>query len=153
MFKKKQVLAMVGIAILSFVIGSMFNVMANDSGGNPWDKVWTSINELESKVETLEAQLPQQGFLTAPAYDSGWIDVWGNWGTHTFEHGLNTTDVFVYILRKHSHNGIQPFWAYEVAGGNEYWRPLTRQNITLFINMAGGLSDEIRIRMWIIPEP
>lgn len=57
MFKKKQVLIVVSIAIICFLMGTMFNVMANDSGGSPWDKIWTAISGFESKVDSLNASL------------------------------------------------------------------------------------------------
>jgi hypothetical protein len=39
----------------------MFNVMASDSGGNPWDQVWTAISNLQSKVDSLNASLIDLG--------------------------------------------------------------------------------------------
>jgi len=56
--KKKQIVAMVSVAAISFLIGTMFNVMtmATD-GGNPWNKVWEAIYELEAQVD--ELQRPQ----------------------------------------------------------------------------------------------
>jgi len=51
---KRQVTIMISIATVSFLIGTMFNVMAMDSGGNPWDKVWTAISELQARVNALE---------------------------------------------------------------------------------------------------
>ena len=137
---------MVGIAIISFVIGSMFNVMASDGGGNPWDKVWTEISELESKVETLEGQLPQQGFLTAPAYDSGWLPVTPEW--ITLEHGLNTTEVFVYVIQNYTEHGINQFR----YGEGLTWVRLTYNEV---IVIADGWTEptEVRVMIWKISEP
>ena len=70
MFKKKQALEAVSVVITCFLIGSMFNVMANDSGGNPWDKVWAELSGLEFRLEALEAKvfvdwhLPLFGLVT-----------------------------------------------------------------------------------------
>lgn len=60
LFKKKQVLVVVSIAITCFLIGSMFNVMASDSSGSPWDKVWTTISELQDRVQTLNESMPKK---------------------------------------------------------------------------------------------
>jgi len=43
----------------------------------------------------------EPGFLVAPAYDSGWISNWTDWEGISFinlTHGLNTTEVFVYVI-------------------------------------------------------
>ena len=154
MFKKKQVLTMVGIAISSFVIGNMFNVMASDSGGNPWDKVWTAISGLESRVETLEGQLPQQGFLTAPAYDSGWVSVKDKYyQLNAFEHGLGTTDVLVYAYRNVSDEaGVSQNFGFWIS----QWCNLTDNTIWVWFTYPGGeqpLYDDVRVMIWKISEP
>ncbi len=70
MFKKMLALAGIGITITFFLIGSMFNVVANDSGGNPWDKFWAELSGLEFRLEALEAKvfvdwyLPLFGLVT-----------------------------------------------------------------------------------------
>ena len=40
-------------------MGTMFNVMANDGGGSPWDKIWTAISGFESKVDSLNVSLTE----------------------------------------------------------------------------------------------
>jgi hypothetical protein len=54
LFKKKQVLSMVSIAVISFLIGTTLNVMATASNGNPWDNVWEAIFNLQARVTSLE---------------------------------------------------------------------------------------------------
>jgi len=49
----------VGIAVISCLVGTMFNVMATDTGGNPWDKVRAIINELQDRVSTIEEEANQ----------------------------------------------------------------------------------------------
>jgi len=56
-FKKKQVLAIVSIAVISFLIGTTLNVMATDSGGNPWDKIWEALNNLQGRVKNIEGAI------------------------------------------------------------------------------------------------
>lgn len=148
MFKKKQVLVVVGISITCFLIGIMFNVMATD-GGNPWNIVWTNINELqgtvealEAKVETLEGQLPQQGFLTAPAYDSGWV--FSNEPT-VLNHNLGTTEVFVYLVGKTT-EGITHYY----YGQDIQWWSLTSTHIK--IHAAAASIQAFRVMIWKISE-
>jgi hypothetical protein len=143
LFKKKQVLVVISIAITCFLIGTMFDVMASESAGNPWDQIWTSINELESKVETLEEQLSQQGFLTAPAYDSGWICL-QQYMPKILTHNLDTTNVFVYITD---------------SEGTSIW--FTRTMVHWVIESANAMSVQVnydttvkfRVQIWKISEP
>jgi len=158
MFKKKQVLAMVGIAIVSFVIGSMFNVMANDGGGSPWDKIWTNMSELQSRVETLENQSLPQGFINAPAYDSGWISI--SHGRTTLTHNLNTTNVLIYLIGNSSLS-IRQFHQISVGGDNmvsgEYhgvcWLKLTETTIDINRFQEDTNWPKARIMIWKISEP
>lgn len=144
MFKKKQVLIVISIAVTCFLIGTMFNVMASDGGGSPWDKVWTVISGLESRVETLEGQLPQQGFLTAPAYDSGWVDVIPAF--HYFEHSLGTTEVFVYLQGHFWRDGVL-----SIENHGEFdWMWLNTTHISVH---PGHDVDQIRVMIWKISEP
>ena len=53
MLEKKQVVAMVSVALICFLIGTS---MASD-GGNPWDKVWTVIFGLQVEVGSLNTSL------------------------------------------------------------------------------------------------
>jgi len=53
MIKKKQVIAILSIALISFLIGTG---VASD-GGNPFEAIWTAVYDLESKVDVLEARI------------------------------------------------------------------------------------------------
>jgi len=52
---RRQLLIIVSVAVVSFLIGTMFNVttLAVD-GGNPFDKIWQAINDLQARVTSLE---------------------------------------------------------------------------------------------------
>jgi len=50
MLKRKQVIAIVSIVVLSSLIGTSMSIASN---GNPWDKVWEAIYQLETEVESL----------------------------------------------------------------------------------------------------
>jgi len=155
LFKKKQVLTVVSVAVISFLLGTMFNVMAKDSGGNPWDKVWTAISGLESRIETLENQSLPQGFINAPAYDSGWMrlpfDSWIN-----LTHNLNTTELSVYMIGRNSFGVHQikyggDFWytPTTIFYDGAWWRNLSNTTI-LIINRSW---TDIRVMIWKISEP
>jgi len=96
----------------------MFNVMANDNSGSPWDKIWTAISGLETKVETLEGQLPPQGFVSAPAYDSGWQSAHPD-GTFDVVHNFETMDVFVLVLLLQGAESWAPTDSWRIADINK----------------------------------
>lgn len=56
MLKRRQVLAITNIAVISFLVGTLFNMNFVATGGDssPWNKVWKAISELQSRVDTLE---------------------------------------------------------------------------------------------------
>jgi hypothetical protein len=97
------------------------------------------------------------GWLPAPAYDSGWVSIYMNSSENAFYHGLNTTNLLVYILRNTT--TIFSFWGiYESWGMNgpaTWWR-LTSNNQILVtaMDIPGGNveSDYIRVMIWKISE-
>ncbi|TET28186.1 MAG: hypothetical protein E3J73_01205 [Candidatus Bathyarchaeum sp.] len=60
MFKKKQVLSLISIAVISLLIGTALNVMtmATD-GGNPFDNIWEAIDELNQTVKSLNQTIEE----------------------------------------------------------------------------------------------
>lgn len=92
------------------------------------------------------------GWLPAPAYDSGWIDVLPDHGRWvTFEHNLNTTEVLVYYVR----NNSQEFVTQLKYGDWMQWSKLTENEINLRVDWLGGplTYDKIRVMIWKIAEP
>jgi len=62
MLKRKQVAVIVLVTLVSFLIGVTLNhatayVLNGGGSGNPWNKVWEAIYELQSRVQTLEAKV------------------------------------------------------------------------------------------------
>jgi len=64
MDNRKQVITVVSIAVISFLIGTLFNMNLpaigkddDNDDGSPWDKVWTTISELQSKIVSLNTSL------------------------------------------------------------------------------------------------
>lgn len=155
MLKRKQVLTLATIAVTSFLIGTIFSAMATE-GGNPFEKIWETITGLQSemetledRIETLEEQSLPQGFMNAPAYDSGWVVEYSPGSIYkTFEHGLNTTDVLVYIVRNDTNRGINQVWY-----GENVWFNLTENEITLEMPSLPYPSGYIRVMIWKISEP
>jgi len=95
----------------------------------------------------------EPGFLVAPAYDSGWIDVLGNYSWWPLWHGLNTTEVFVYAIRNNSEYGISQFTPAGVTFSVE-WLWLSNNELTVRVApISGTLSyDEVRFMIWKIAE-
>ena len=55
MLKKRVVIAMISIAVISFLIGTTLNVVTSASNvGNPFDKIWEAIYDLQDRVTSLE---------------------------------------------------------------------------------------------------
>lgn len=145
--RRKQVVIIVSIAVVSFLIGTS---VATD-GGNPFDRIWDAFFGLESRVEALEEQSIPEGFVSTPAYDSGWVDV--DSGYNWLIHGLNTTEVFVYVQSRGE-------WfmgfaiSYNVRYGEWLWWVVTDNAIGVVIENPPDeyVYDEIRVRMWLIQE-
>ncbi len=77
--RKKQVLAVVSVAVVSFLIGTLFNMnllaIGKDADdGSPWDTVWTAIAGLRSDMEALgdrvaTLEYPKDGFVGYWTFD------------------------------------------------------------------------------------
>jgi hypothetical protein len=93
----------------------------------------------------------EPGFLVAPAYDSGWIDVLGNYTWHAFKHDLNTTDVLVYVIRNNSQELVNQLRYGEWL----QWSKLSETKISVLVLWAGEplTYDELRVMIWNITEP
>lgn len=141
---------MMTIAVISFLVGSTFNVitMAKDRGGNPFDDIWEAIHDLEDRLDSIEC-CNKIGFVNTPAYDSGWRSI-GEGGEIVFTHNLNTTEVFVYLIGKdaddtlgiHQYQYGEMYWA--------YWHKLDSNNISV---TAFSPWDYVRVMIWRISEP
>jgi len=91
------------------------------------------------------------GWLPTPAYDSGWISVIFNYsGPIILEHGLNTTDVLVYVYR----NCSEWYGAHQDNFGSYVkWCHLTANEIWIYVDyLPDQTYDEIRVMIWKIPE-
>ena len=94
----------------------------------------------------------EPGYLVAPAYDSGWINV----TDYLFPlwHGLNTTEVFVYVIRNNSEYGVNQFTPPEHTFSIE-WLSLSKNEIEVRIPQLSPVPsyDEVRVMIWKISQP
>lgn len=91
------------------------------------------------------------GWLPAPAYDSGWISNITYGSPNILEHGLNTTNVFVYIIGNTSDwFGINQYdW-----GSKIFWYNLTENEIYVDVTMVEPQAyEQFRVMIWKISEP
>jgi hypothetical protein len=72
---------MISIAVMSFLIGTTFNIMSFAEDGNPFDEIWEAIHKLDAQVESmnqtiqflnqtikeLETRLPKRGYVSISA--------------------------------------------------------------------------------------
>jgi len=175
MLKKKHVLTIMSVAVLSFLIGTMFNLSTVVSGGSssPWDRVWASISELQTKVDSLNATLTEMnstleslegyvetmmtGYVNPPAYDSGWKNLGAPPVYVTFTHNLGTTEVFVYIVGKEfGADTIHQWYIGGGGGGNRFgtwWYDLDISRVTVYRCGDDYMWDQVRVMIWKISEP
>jgi hypothetical protein len=86
------------------------------------------------------------GWLPSPAYDSGWTLISGSvW--HNFTHGLNTTELVVYMLGKDQQGDIYQIGQY---GSSEYWR-IASSNEILAMRDPNAAVFLVRVFAWKIP--
>ena len=104
------------------------------------------------------------GILT-PDYDSGWVAV-GSQIVVEFNHGLGTSDVFVYVICKWYRNWTgsggpmvhQFYYGADWHGDPEqmqgfYWDCYTENPNMIQVSQYGGRADELRVLIWKLPEP
>ena len=95
----------------------------------------------------------EPGFLVAPAYDSGWVQLPGS-GSFQFIHNLGTTEVVVDIRLKESNlalginDGTLEFGGIDILA----WSRLTNDDIWVTSTYPIG-PHEVRVMMWEITPP
>ena len=143
MLRKKQIIMIVSVAVISFLIGTTSNSMTmaeDDDRGNPY--VWEAIHDLQDRVEILENTPLPEGLVSAPAYDSGWIQ---RKETITASHNLNTTEVVVYLIGKDADGSLSQ------TGLNSRWHSLANNDITLYSSEFD--LTHLRVMIWKLQEP
>jgi hypothetical protein len=108
------------------------------------------------------------GWLPAPAYDSGWLNNWTDYGGDywlmNLTHGLNTTEVLVYVFGRFNEtigefeNGTIHQFAYGGVIGpfgssaGVFW-VLGENEIKLYRLPNDDYWREARVMIWKIPQP
>ena len=93
----KRIIKIGTIIAVLFLAGTLITV-SGVPNGDPWQEVWDAISGLQDRVQTIENQLPQPGFMNTYAYDSGWINITGMVGQNiVFNHNLGSSDIIVEI--------------------------------------------------------
>lgn len=72
MFKKKQILIIVSVALISFLLGTVANVstVPPEGKGKPKDDVWEAIDALNQTVEDLKTQLEEPQVITVTGHQN-----------------------------------------------------------------------------------
>ena len=162
---------MVSIAVIFFLVGTMFSMNYFVVGGKP-PSVWDAIADLQTKVNSLNNTVIEQQAqiselqnqldvlnatkLGTPDYDSGWTPIAQN-SYNTFMHGLGTTEVLVYVIGRLVDYNSQYNIHQRNYGGNleagVYWNKLTENGIEVVRNSNDGTWSEVRVMLWKIPQP
>lgn len=102
---------------------------------------------------------PFVGTMSKPAFDSNWTYIAQDQEI-VFDHGLNTTQVFVYMIGK-TNQSASPY-IHQIDYGGEInfgyvtgvqWYDLTNMSIRVHRGILDTNWDQVRIYMWKIPEP
>lgn len=108
------------------------------------------------------------GWLPAPAYDSGWLNNWTDYGGDywlmNLTHGLNTTEVLVYVFGRFNEtigefeNGTIHQFAYgglvgPYGGSAGVFWILGESEIELYRLPNDDYWHEARVMIWKIPQP
>jgi len=155
MFERKQVFAIVSIALICFLIGT--SVASN--GGNPFEQIWEAIDEIEltpGPPGPMGPQGPPGGF-GAPDYDSGWVSIDAGDGVEV-THELGTSDVLVYLVGRttpggglHQHKyGADRYVDSGTKHTGVHWFSLTTFNIWIVRGAQDTSWEQFRLRLWII---
>jgi len=159
------IVAILAASAISTVISTQWAVEPQESFGSQGEKGDTG----ESGSQGLQGEQGPEGplgvftlenmsgWLPAPSYDSGWIQL-PAWTDMKFTHGLNTTEVLVNLVRNtsdttyHSHLGINDGISTNGRETELRWYNLTSNEIEVY---ARGLSEPFafRVQMWKIAQP
>lgn len=93
------------------------------------------------------------GWLSAPAYDSGWIDPKVPTPPFIFQHNLNTRNLYVYVIGKYVINATT-YEIHQVKYGEAiFWKILSENTIEIYVNMGYDIYTYFRVMLWKISEP
>ena len=152
---KRVMVSVVLLCVFSTAaVSQVFSVMAD--GANPFNVLWEAISGLEARVETLEQSQPQ-GFMSAPAYDSGWMAL--SPGGIICEHNLGTYELFVYVvggwmnsdLHQMQYGGFAYYYEGDWHNEGAWWYALSIDEILVNRGTEDSRWETIRVYIWVIP--
>ena len=91
------------------------------------------------------------GWLPSPAYDSGWTLI-SNSQWFNFTHGLNTTELIVYILHKDAQGIIIQPTPNSNTDTSAYWRIASPNEIQVMKTFDIIQWSLVRVLAWKIPQ-
>lgn len=170
----KRDLAVVALATFCLT-ATLFLIIPSRSqtpeGYNPWFDLNDdgSINILESIIignhfltsgtPINKSEIAVSGYMSKPAYDSGWQNI--SQGQYKiFNHFLNTTDVLVYMMGKINVSASPYIHQVDYGGelnvvyyGGAWWQDLTESTITVHRRPNDPNWCQVRVMIWKLPEP
>jgi len=87
------------------------------------------------------------GFLPAPAYDSGWVQIGYPYGPYILEHNLHTTEVLIYAYSNTSE--WVGFYCGYWGSNHHLWWYFNDTTLSVYADpFTLGSHDQFRIMMW-----
>jgi len=151
-----------GTGVPSSSLGSNGDFYLNLDNSDVYNKIsgsWVWVANIRGETGATGPQGPagvytienMTGWVSAPAYDSGWVEVSGSNPAVPFYHGLGTTNVIVDLRM----NASQPSTAIGISDGSYElgdrlrWYNLTDNSIFVSSDYGYG-THQIRVMMWKI---
>jgi hypothetical protein len=154
-----------GTGVPSSSLGSNGDFYLNLANGDVYNKIsgsWTKVANIRGATGATGPQGPagvytianMTGWVPAPAYDSGWIELPGSNPAVRFDHGLGTTNVIV-DLRMNASQSVPNLGISDGSasfGDLLRWYNLTDNSIFVSSDYDFGIH-QIRVMMWKIASP
>lgn len=165
--KKYIISLLIAVALLATT-----NVVLANNQQSPFTLLWNAIAYLQEQIDNIELTPGPQGeqgiqgiqgeqgpagelpigFLPAPAFDSGWIELPNHGTVIDISHGVggDYNDYFIYAsYRRPAENGTLK--SHQTAADVIWWEDIESNNIQIVTN--GDVTnnfDAARIRIWVI---
>jgi hypothetical protein len=153
-----------GTGVPSSSLGSNGDFYLNLANSDVYNKIsgaWVWVTNIHGATGATGPQGPagvytienMTGWVPAPAYDSGWVELNGS-SVVRFDHGLGTTDVTV-DLRMNASQSVPNLGICDGSstyGDLLWWYNLTDNSIFVNSNYDFG-THQIRVMMWKIAPP
>jgi len=143
-----------GISKTVFAVGLVVAILASSLISTVVSMQWAVIQGPKGDTGDTGPQGPQgeqgppctftienmSGWLPAPAYDSGWTNMNGTPPPHLITHGLNSSNVLIYVYA--NANETQEIW----------WKYYS-ENEVLIYRQTSSLLYPFRVMIWKFAEP